>query len=169
MMARDTLAFRTLLEVAGRRSHFDVARCRLVLEFLGTAAAVQTALEHDLDALDLTERKLAVLVVLFMLDPAPSTPADLAVHTGATRSAMTDVVDQLEARALVRRQRDNQDRRLIYIHLTEAGRRAADTALTRYLEGVGRIARLVQIQSQPQLLDLCAELNAGATNPSLQS
>lgn len=40
MMTRDTLAFRTLLDVAYLRNNGDETRCRLVLEFLSTAGVV---------------------------------------------------------------------------------------------------------------------------------
>lgn len=168
MMTRDTLAFRTLLNVARMRTNVDEARCRLVLEFLSTAGAVQIALHRDLSEIELTELKLGVLVVLFMLDPAPSRPADLAAHTGVTRSAITDALDQLQAQALIRRQRDTEDRRLIHIRLTTAGRKAADVALNRYLENVGRIARYVKPHTEPPLLALCAQLNEGSTRLSLK-
>jgi DNA-binding MarR family transcriptional regulator len=167
-MQRDTLAFRTLLAVARQRNGLDESRCRLVLEFLSTAATVHAALHRDLGELELTELKLGVLVVLFVLDPSPATPADLATHTGGTRSAMTDVLDQLEARALVHRQRDTQDRRLIYVHLTDKGREAANAALTRYLGSIGRVAGHVEPQGQPQLLALCARLNEGSEQLSAQ-
>lgn len=104
-----------------------------------------------------------------MLYLSPSTPADLAAQTGATRSAITDALDQLQAQLLVCRQRGTKDRRLPHILLTDAGRKAADVALNRYLENGGRIARYVRPHTEPTMLALCAQLNEGSTRLSLKS
>jgi DNA-binding MarR family transcriptional regulator len=152
-----------MLAAAHQRDGIDERGCRYVLEFLSTAAAIRTALHRELADLDLTELGLGVLVVLYALDPTPSTPADLAAHTGAARSAMTEVIDRLQAREFIRRQRDTTDRRLIYIHLTKAGCAAAETALRRFLETAGRLARHVESQAGETLLAACAQLREGCT------
>lgn len=165
-MQRDTLAFRTVLAAARQRNGLDEARCHLVLEFLSTAAAANAALHRQLADLGLSELKFAVLVVLFALDPAPATPADLAIHTSVTRSAITDALDGLEARDLLVRQRDTHDRRLIYVQLTDAGRASADAALTRFLQAAGQLARYVPPANQNALLHACAQLHEGAARLS---
>lgn len=161
MILRHTLAFRTLLEIAHQRPTLDENRCRYVLEFLSAAASVRTTLHRELSDLELTEVGLGVLVVLFTLQPGLSTHADLAMHTGVTRSAMTEVVDRLESRGYVRRQRDAHDRRLIYVQLTRAGHDAADTALTRFIEAAARISRYVDPQVGTTLVTACSQLSQG--------
>lgn len=165
MIHCNTLASRSLLDIARQRNGLDEARCRVLFEFLGTAAVLHAALQRSLSEFRLTDLKLGVLVVLFVTDPAPATPADLAAHTGVTRSAMTDSLDQLEARALVRRQRDTQDRRLIHVQLTEAGRLFTNDALTRYLQQAGRLLHDVEPLIQNQLLGLCSRLHQAVQSP----
>lgn len=159
MIHGNTLASRALLDIARMRNGLDEARCRVVFEFLGTASALQVALQRSLGEFRLTELKLGVLVVLFVTDPAPATPADLAAHTGVTRSAMTDSLDQLEARALLYRQRDTRDRRLIHVQLTDAGRLFTNRALTCYLQHAGDLMHGVEPLIQKQLLGLCSRLH----------
>lgn len=168
-MQRDTLAYRTLMAVASQRDGLDAARCRLVLELLCTANAIHGVLQHKLAEMSLSELKFAVLVVLFVLDPAPATPADLALHTGATRSAITDALDGLESHALAARQRDTDDRRLIHVQLTAAGRTTADTMLTQYLQTAGQLACHVSPASQEALLHGYAQLQEGTVRPSPES
>lgn len=48
---------------------------------------------------------------------------ELAEALGLTPAAVTDIIDRLEDRGLVRRSRDPQDRRAIRVELTPAGRR----------------------------------------------
>lgn len=167
MKYSDGLACRTLLAIARQRPGLDAARCAVVFGHLDTAAAVQAVLHGLLAKYRLSDLKFAVLVVLFTLDPDPSTPADLAQHAGVSRSAITDALDQLAVQKCVVRERDRADRRSTYVRLTATGRRIMDRALTQYLCAAGRIARLADRPAQSALLGGYALLNQGAaTFPS---
>lgn len=166
MIHTDTLAGSTLLAVARQRLDFDESRCRLVFTHLETAGAVHSALHAVLARHHLSDLKLAVLSVLFAMDPDPVTPANLAFHTAASRPAITDAVDQLLAQHLVDRERDTQDRRAIYVNLTDAGRRAVDEALTDYLHAAGAIARHVEPSAQAELLRGYTHLREGINQPA---
>lgn len=168
-LQRETLAFQTLLLAARQRHGLDESRCRLVMEFVAAAAEVRTTLQRELSALELNELRLGILVVLFGLCPSAVTPADLATHTGTTRSAVTEAIDGLEGRGWVKRERDTGDRRLIYVHLTEAGRATTDAALNRFLETVGRIGTLVPADAGGQLTSAMGHLVAGCKRISLTS
>jgi len=168
MMAIETLPLRTLLTVARQRDGLDEARCRVVLEFLDAAGSVDGVLQRTLSELGLTEHKFSILVALFALDPAAATPADLSVHTGVTRSAMTALLDALETRGLVVRRRDTRDRRVVYVELTEAGRVAANAALMDYLQTADKLAQSVPPADQAALRQSCALLreSAGLLSPA---
>ena len=162
MMAVETLALRTLLTVARQRDGLDESRCRVVLEFLDAAGSVDEVLQRKLTELGLTEHKFSILVALFALDPAAATPADLSLHTDVTRSAMTALLDALEARGLVARRRDTHDRRVVYVGLTEAGRDAANAALMHYLRTADKLAQGVPPADQAALRQSCALLHESA-------
>ncbi len=140
MIPAGTLVLRTLLNVARQRDGLNETGCRLVLDYLAAAQGVEGVLLRRLAAIGFSEHQFAVLVALFALDPAASTPADLAHHAGTTRSAMTARLDNLEARGLLTRQRDTRDRRLVYVRLTPAGQTAADAALMDYLRAASDLA-----------------------------
>jgi DNA-binding MarR family transcriptional regulator len=53
-------------------------------------------------------------------------PTQLSAELGHDMGALTRVVDDLERRGLVRRERSRRDRRAVEIAVTAAGRRAAD-------------------------------------------
>ncbi len=63
------------------------------------------------------------VAILAHLQPMPGerlrTPGDLAKLTGLTSGAITGVIDRLEREGYVRRVRDPQDRRKIFIELSE--------------------------------------------------
>lgn len=54
----------------------------------------------------------------------PTQPARLAELSGTTRSAMSNLINTLEKAGLVERSRDGQDRRVVFVALTQEGRRA---------------------------------------------
>lgn len=58
------------------------------------------------------------------------TPAQIAQHIGVDRSAITRLVDRLEAKGLVARSRENADRRSINIELTTRGRNLVPKLIT---------------------------------------
>ena len=53
------------------------------------------------------------------------TSADLARHLNHDAGAVTRIVDQLEERGLIRRERSRQDRRVVKLTLTPQGRKVA--------------------------------------------
>ena len=80
-----------------------------------------------LDALDLTYPQYLVFLVLWEKD-------NLTVKTLGERlfldsGTITPLVKRLEARGLLRRERDKQDERQVRIHLTEEGRALREKAL----------------------------------------
>ncbi len=164
MIPAGTLVLRTLLNVARQRAGLDEARCRLVLDFLAAAQGVEGVLQRRLAATGLSEHQFGVLVALFALDPAASTPADLAHHAGTTRSAMTALLDNLEARGLLSRQRDTRDRRLVYVQLTPAGQTAANAAVMDYLRTANDLAGMIAPADQAALLQGCAQFHAATTS-----
>lgn len=70
--------------------------------------------------LDLTFPQAMVLNVL--LDTAPMPISLLAERTGSANSTVSGIVDRLEKLGLVVRERSEEDRRVIYVNLTDACR-----------------------------------------------
>lgn len=58
----------------------------------------------------------------------------LAAETGLSSGAMTNRIDKLEARGLVRRCADKSDRRAVIVSLTSAGQLAIDDAIQARLD-----------------------------------
>lgn len=165
----DCLAGRTLVAVARRRKGLDACRCELVLEHLDTALALQFTLHRVLADAGLNDLQFGVLVALFAIDPEPAAPADLADYTAVSRAAITDALVRLEAQQLITRERDPDDRRVYHVHLTEAGRTAADRTLVLYLRAAGEAARHIEPLKQQDLLAAYRRLQQGAAEFSAQS
>jgi DNA-binding MarR family transcriptional regulator len=67
---------------------------------------------------------LAQMIVLeIVAEDDRSTPKEIARRSGVSQATITSLIDKLEARGFVTRRRSEQDRRLIRVTATEAGRR----------------------------------------------
>ncbi len=80
--------------------------------------------ERQLESSDLTNAQWVPLLKLFMR--RASTVAELARECHLDAGAMTRLLDRLEAKGLCRRVRSVEDRRVVNIELTVAGRQAAE-------------------------------------------
>lgn len=160
----DTLAAHSLLSIARQREGFNAECCRLVLEHLDTTNALQTAIHHTLGAYQLSELQFGVLMVLFTLDPEPLGTAEIAMHTGVSRSAMTEAIDHLEARSLVTRTRESHDRRVSSVRLLDAGRALIEPATLHLLRTLTGITRFVTPEARDHLRGGYALLQEGSTS-----
>lgn len=74
----------------------------------------------------ITSAQLNCLLALYENGPLP--PSHIARHMMVNSSTVTGVIDRLEQKKLVRRQRNSPDRRIINIQLTPAGEKMAEVA-----------------------------------------
>lgn len=86
-------------------------------------ASASQEVERQLGASDLTNAQWVPLLKLFT--GQASTVAELARECHLDAGAMTRLLDRLEAKGLCRRVRSLEDRRVVNIELTDAGREAA--------------------------------------------
>lgn len=68
------------------------------------------------------------LILNTLLEEAPVPISTLAERTGSANSTVSGIVDRLEKMELVRRERSEEDRRVIYVNLTEQCRTMLDNA-----------------------------------------
>ena len=71
-------------------------------------------------SMDLTGRQFALLLAIFMRE-GPHTVRDLAAALDLPKPAVTRALDVLERHGLVRRKRDQKDKRDVRIHRTVKG------------------------------------------------
>lgn len=164
MKRSDSLAARTLLDVARQRKGNASELCRVVFEHIDTTATLHAAIQGALSPFQISELQFAVLVVLHSLDPEPVSAADLATYTAVSRSAMTEALDHLERSQLVSRTRDERDRRVLRIALTPEGRTTAEPATQAFLHSVTEATRYVDPATRASLLGGYALLQAGASS-----
>ncbi len=88
------------------------------------------ALRRIIRAVDLHSRKLAaqhkitgpqLVCLLSVAEDEPVTPSAIARHVHLSPSTVIGILDRLDAKGLVSRERDLTDRRLVQVSLTEEG------------------------------------------------
>jgi DNA-binding MarR family transcriptional regulator len=89
-------------------------------------------IEPALAASDLTFTQYVVLIQL--RDGGRLTASELGAMLCHDSGALTRVLDQLEARELIQRERSRQDRRSIQLRLTERGREVIEAVLPRVVD-----------------------------------
>ena len=104
----------------------------------------------------LTESQLAVLEALFHLGPLAQ--GELCRKILRSGSNVTTVVDNLERDGLVRRERDEADRRIQIVHLTDAGRELIGEALPVHVARITRTMATLDADEQSELGRLCRKL-----------
>uniref|UniRef100_A0A7C1FUS0 MarR family transcriptional regulator n=1 Tax=Caldilinea aerophila TaxID=133453 RepID=A0A7C1FUS0_9CHLR len=70
----------------------------------------------------------------------------------------TLVIDNLEKRGLVRRSRDPEDRRVIIVELTEAGRELIRSLFPRHAQAIAQEMSVLTMEEQRLLGELCKKL-----------
>jgi len=83
------------------------------------ADSVNARLNTSRSMKNLTISQFGVLEALYHLGPLCQN--ELGSKILKSNSNMTTVVDNLEKRGLVRRERDQEDRRMVIVHLTDSG------------------------------------------------
>jgi DNA-binding MarR family transcriptional regulator len=88
-------------------------------------AALDKALEVDqeLSALEISSAQFIVIAALALSESAKSA-SDLCKGISYDAGAMTRMIDRLESKGLIQRSRRADDRRVVYLELTEEGHRA---------------------------------------------
>jgi len=142
----------------------DTCARRFLLGLFSNLARLRESLTRIYGPAGLSEHKFAVLEALAAPDAASLLPSELARRIHITRSAMTELLDRLEARGWVQRARDPSDRRIIRVQLTAEGRRVT-RAVSSHFQGVCReLLREADPRELCRLSSVCESLTrAGRT------
>jgi MarR family 2-MHQ and catechol resistance regulon transcriptional repressor len=118
------------------------------------------ALHRDLAGKRLTSSQFGVLEALFHLGPLCQ--GELAGKLLRSGASTTSVVEGLETRGFVVRQRTEEDKRFVRVALTGKGRRLIEEIFPRHAAAVARRFGVLTGEEQEQLRRLCRKLGLGA-------
>lgn len=109
---------------------------------------------------NLTPSQFGVLEALYHLGPMHQ--RDLGRRILKSSGNMTLVIDNLEKRGLVRRERSVDDRRFIQVHLTDPGERLIRRVFPGHAAAITRELAVLTQEEQRALGNLCRTLGAAS-------
>ena len=108
---------------------------------------------------ELTYSQFAVLEALYHI--GPMTAGEVSQKVLKSGGNLTLVIDNLERDGLVRRERDAKDRRVIHVHLTEAGKGKVEAVLPGHVAALVDEFKVLSAGEQKTLGELCRKLGRG--------
>jgi MarR family 2-MHQ and catechol resistance regulon transcriptional repressor len=126
------------------------------LKLVRATRGIHEKLEHALATHDLTENQLGILEMLLHLGPlCQRAMAEKLLTSGGN---VTLLVDGLERRELVKRERNVDDRRFITVHLTTGGRALIERVFPEHAANVVEALSPLTAVEQVELGRLCKKL-----------
>jgi MarR family 2-MHQ and catechol resistance regulon transcriptional repressor len=121
--------------------------------------SLYTRLSERNTLVDITVSQFSVLEALYHL--GSMTQGEVSTKVLKSGSNMTTVIDNLERDGLVRRERDAKDRRVIHVHLTEAGRGKVEAVLPGHIAALVAEFSVLSASEQVTLGEICRKLGKG--------
>jgi MarR family 2-MHQ and catechol resistance regulon transcriptional repressor len=137
-------------EVRALDAYIKLARCTNTLDSLLAAGLA----EHGM-----TAPQFGALEALLHLGPLCQ--RDLGQKMLRTGGSVTSLVDKLEEKGLVRRERATDDRRIVNVQLTPSGRRLITKVFPQHLERIVAAFAVLNAREQDDLGRLCRKLGRG--------
>lgn len=125
-------------------------------KLMRAAESVTARTNRTMAAADLTVSQFGVLEALF--HKGPLCQRDIAAKILKSTGNITMVIDNLERRDLVRRERAAEDRRYVTIHLTEAGQSLIAEVFPRVAAAIVEEMGILTETEQEELGRLCRML-----------
>lgn len=126
------------------------------IKLMRAADSVTTRIHRHLSAVNLTISQFGVLEAIFHLGSLSQ--RDLAEKLLKSGGNMTMVIDNLEKRQLVKRERSVEDRRFVSVCLTEEGRQLISDIFPHHVKAVVEEMKILTASEQEELGHLCLRL-----------
>jgi MarR family transcriptional regulator, 2-MHQ and catechol-resistance regulon repressor len=139
----------------------EVLALDTVIKVARALSSLNSYLQRLLANWRLTDTQFGVLETLLHLGPLCQ--SELASKQLNSPGNMTMVVDNLEKRGLVRRERSLEDRRFISVHLTAEGRQLIEDLFPLHAAQTARSLSVLTKAEQEELGRLCRKLGLGIT------
>ncbi|MHB8869475.1 MAG: MarR family winged helix-turn-helix transcriptional regulator [Thermoleophilia bacterium] len=132
---------------------------RVYIKLVRAAESVSGRVHGELANEGLTVSQFGVLEALFNL--GSMCQRDLAAKILKTSGNMTLVIDNLEKKGYVYRERSASDRRFMNIHLTDSGRTFIGSMYTGHLARIMREMEVLSAEERQEFGRLCRKVGIG--------
>ena len=130
--------------------------CTLGLLLGRTAMLKDRIIERHMEPYGITAAQFKVLTIMAQFDV--DTPAELCRHLSLDSGSMTRMLDRLEHKNLLTRQRSEVDRRQVRLVLTQAGQVLANELPTIGADAMNQLAQAISPQELQSLEDILKKI-----------
>ncbi|KQB54197.1 MarR family transcriptional regulator [Pseudomonas endophytica] len=120
-------------------------------------------LDSHMEPYGITAAQFKVLIIMAQF--AVDTPAELCRHLSLDSGSMTRMLDRLEQKALLIRQRSEADRRQVRLMLTADGRALADQLPSIGANAMNQLAGVISSQELQALEEILKKILLAAGDP----
>ena len=145
------------MAVAYKRPFFTSYTTSLWIRFLRFGLQSHKKLEADLDKVGLTPPQFYVLATIGYAGGLPF--GEIGHKLMVTVSNLTGIVDRLEEKKLVVRKRDDNDRRVVHVVLTDKGTKLYKTTIPLFERSVAEVFAMLSRLEQKEIAALLRKLN----------
>ena len=131
------------------------------VKLMRAAESITSRVHQHLSSVALTVSQFGVLEAIFHLGPLSQ--RDLGRKILRSSGNITMVIDNLEKRRLVRRERDASDRRMFIVHLTGEGQKLIGKIFPSHAALITSELSVLNATDQKILGDLCRKVGVGVT------
>ena len=143
--------------VVYKRPFFSSYTTSLWIRFLRFSLLSHKKLEEDLEKVGLTPPQFYVLATIGYAGGLPF--GEIGAKMMVTVSNLTGIVDRLEEKRVVSRKRDENDRRVVHVVLTEKGSKLYKSAIPLFEKSLVQMFSSLDRSQQKELSVLLRKLN----------
>jgi MarR family 2-MHQ and catechol resistance regulon transcriptional repressor len=140
-----------------KRPFFSSFATSLWVRFLRFNLLSHKRLEEDLEEIGLTAPQFYVLATIGYAGGLPF--GEIGAKMMVTVSNLTGIVDRLEEKKLVLRKRDENDRRVVHVVLTDRGVKLYKTAIPLFEKSIAEVFAGIDRVEQKRLSAVLRKLN----------
>jgi len=129
------------------------------IKFIRAGESVKSRIDQQNTIADLNPSQFGTLEMIYHLGPL--TQKDIGQKLLISKSNVVAVIDKLEQRGLAKRQRSLEDRRCIFIHLTDEGREKIEKILPVHVQAITQEMNRISTEEQQELGRICRKLGLG--------
>jgi DNA-binding MarR family transcriptional regulator len=140
-----------------KRPFFTRYTTSLWIRFLRFNLISNKRLQDELEKLDLTPPQFYVLATIGYAGGLPF--SEIGEKMMVTVSNLTGIVDRLEEKRLVTRERDVRDRRVVRVRLTDKGSKVYKSTIPLFEKSIAQVFSTLDKSQQKNLASLLRKLN----------
>jgi MarR family 2-MHQ and catechol resistance regulon transcriptional repressor len=134
---------------------------RTIIEFKKTHEMLEEVFENYFQEYDISDSKFNLLVILYNSSEKGLMLSEIGDRMLVTKANITGLIDRLEKQGLVKRIRDDTDRRKIQAVITKKGISFTEEVMRKYKEWSGDIMNILNDDEKSRLINIMSKLQKG--------